>query len=127
MRRAGFTLVEVVIALVILAAGVLAISSSAARMSRAALSAERNAAALQAVQDRITRVLVHPEYADLDSLFDGVEEGVGEMGFTRTTEVERRKVDLDNGEVVDFTEVTVAVDGPHLAEPVVRSTIVGAP
>lgn len=127
MNRSGFTLVEVVIALVILAAGVLAISSSTARMSRAALSAERNAAALQAVQDRLTRVLVHPGYEELDSLFDGVEDGVGAMGFTRTTEVKRRNVDLENGEVVDFTEITVTVDGPHLDDSVIRSTVVGAP
>lgn len=127
MSRRGFTLIEVTVALVILAVGILAISASATRLGRASMYAGSDAAALQAVNDRLSYVLMHPNYAALDSLFSGSESGVPATGFARETEISRHIEDGEDGKTIDFTEITVTVDGPGMASPITRTQTVGAP
>jgi len=126
-RRGGFTVVEVLVALVILATGILATALSTSRLSSSSASAESEAVALQAVDDRLEIVLTAPSYGALDSLFSATEEGVPAQGFTRVTVVDRVQQNLSGGRVLDFTRVTVGVDGPGLAAPIVRSIVRGAP
>ena len=54
MNNKGFTMVEVVISLVILAVAIMGLSSTTARLARVAVEAETRALALQAVEDRIS-------------------------------------------------------------------------
>lgn len=128
MSRSGFTLVEVVVALVILAVGILGMAASAGRLSRMAATAEREARAMEAVHDRLALVMLHPQYGGLDTLFTATEtELQGLPDFTRTTEITRVQEPGVDGRVVDYTVIEVVVAGPLLDGPVIRAAVVGAP
>ena len=127
MNRSGFTLVEVVVSLVILAVGILGISTSVSRLSLTSATVEQRAVALQAAQDRISLILLHPRYGELDSLFSATETDLpGLEGFTRTTFITRIQTPGTGGRVVDFTRITVSVDGALLTSPVTQTVMVAA-
>lgn len=126
--RAGFTMVEVIVALVILSVGVLGVAASAGRLHTAVARSGSEAVAQQAARDRLDRVLLHPRYGELDSLFTAVEDPVdGRDDYRRSTEVSRIVQSVPGGGEVDFTRIVVTVEGPGLREPVVRTAVVGAP
>jgi len=127
MSRSGFTMVEVIIALVILGVGILGLASTAARLTSASSRARQEASAIRAVDDRMSMILMHPDYEALDSLFSGTEDGVPGLssGSTRTTEVDRIRTEA--GDSVDYTRVVVTVNEPRLPEPVSRVSVVAAP
>lgn len=123
--RGGFTLVEITIALVILAAAVLGLSGSAAKLTTAASGAELRALALYSVEDRITEVQLDTRYDQLESLYAGQEtNALGMSGYTRTTTVTH--VTTSGGKPVDYKIVSVVLDGPQLSSPVSRVLIVAA-
>lgn len=125
-RREGFTMVEVIVALVILAVAVLGLSASATTLSTRAVDAELRARALYAVQDRLARVQVDPRYAQLDSLYaDTVPDALGMPGFTLTTTVTH--VVQTNPTPLDYKIVQVVLDGPYLGRAVSRQFVVAAP
>lgn len=124
----GFTLVEMMIALVILTVAILGVAGSTSRMAVQAGNAEVKAQALQAVEDRLARVTMDPRYALLDSIYSGSESSVLDLdGFTRVTDVSTVTVSLPSGKSVSYQKVTVTVDGPYLASEVGRSVVMGAP
>jgi prepilin-type N-terminal cleavage/methylation domain-containing protein len=123
--RAGFTMVEVIVALVILSTAVLGLAGSAARLTTAAAGAERRAQALYAAEDRVGRIEVDGRYALLDSLYAGIENDVPLEGFTRTTTVEH--VNVTDPSPLDYKVVTVVVTGPGLMSPIERNRLVAAP
>lgn len=124
--RAGFTMVEVIVALVILGVAVLGLSASGASLATRAADAELRARALNLVQDRLARIQVDPRYAQLDSLYEGTTAGVlGLAGVTLTTSVTR--VVQTTPSPRDFTLIDVIVAGPPLSEPIQRQLLVAAP
>jgi prepilin-type N-terminal cleavage/methylation domain-containing protein len=127
MNNKGFTMVEVVTSLVILAVAIIGLSSTTARLAQVASGAETRALALQAVEDRISRVRLHPIYQQLDSVFSESDVEVPNMpGYTRTTTLSRiLEPGERDGKYVDFTRITVSVDGPGLEEPISRTVAVG--
>lgn len=128
MRTGGFTLVEIIIALLILTTAVLGIAASTGKMLAPAATAELEFEALQAVEDRLSLIRLEPRYGDLDSLFAGSETSLpGMPGFTRTTTVTRTQQTLTGGKVLDFTTIVVTLDGPGLPAPLYRKLVVAAP
>lgn len=123
--RGGFTMVEVIVALVILSIAVLGLAGSATRLTTSAANAEVRAQATYAAQDRIGRIEVDGRYTLLDSLFEGVEVDVPATGYTRTTTVEH--VNTTSPDTLDYRVVTVEVTGPGLTVPVERTLMVAAP
>jgi prepilin-type N-terminal cleavage/methylation domain-containing protein len=123
----GFTLVEITVALLIFAVAVLGITASAAQLVQLSVGAQGRALALQAVNDRLSLVLISPRYGSLDSLFTKTESNVPTEGHTRVTDVVRSQTVHAGGKVTDYTTVTVTVSGPQVVPPVSRSLIVGAP
>jgi prepilin-type N-terminal cleavage/methylation domain-containing protein len=119
--RAGFTLIEVVIALVILGLVVLAMSSSAGTLIRAAGNDRRDTQAAASADERITKARQWPDYSSLDSL-DRVEANTPQAGWTRTTDVTH----VTAGST-DFKRITVTVSGADLAQPVTRTITLAAP
>ena len=119
--RAGFTLIEVVIALVILGLVVLAMSSSAGTLIRAAGNDRRDTQAAASADERITKARQWPDYSSLDSL-DRVEANTPQTGWTRTTDVTH----VTAGST-DFKRITVTVSGADLAQPVTRTITLAAP
>lgn len=124
--RAGFTIIEVIVALVILAVAVLGLSASAATLASRAADAELRTRALYSVQDRLTQIEVDSRYALLDSLYAGTETAVsGLSGFTRTTTVTH--VLQTTPPRLDYKVVSVVVDGPPLGVPISRQIVIAAP
>lgn len=125
-RQAGFTLVEVIVALVILAVAVLGLASSGARLATTGATAELRALALEGVEDRLARVRLDPRYGGLDTLYAGVDTDLfGIEGMTRTTSVVHVQTAAPGA--VDYRRITVTVTGPLLTPPVSRQLIVAAP
>jgi prepilin-type N-terminal cleavage/methylation domain-containing protein len=127
MDRRGFTLIEMIVAIVILSVGILGLAASTSYMVSAASSAGLRAEALQAVEGQISQIVMDPRYHQLESIYAGEEADLpGLNGITRVTEISHSKTLLD-GRYTDYKVVTVTVDGPGIFEPVSRTVIVGAP
>lgn len=127
-RQAGFTLIEVTIALVILSVAVLGMAASAGVLGRYSADAEVRALAMQAVQDRISLVKVDPRYGELETLYAGSESDLpGLDGFTRTTSVTQVKTTVTGGGTLDYKVISVVVTGERLEQPLSRRFTVGAP
>jgi type II secretory pathway pseudopilin PulG len=126
--RDGFSLVEMIIAILILTGAVLGIASSTGGLIASASETEMEFAALQSVEDRLALIRLDPRYGLLDSIFSGAETGLpGLHGLTRTTRVTRSRVQMDGGTLLDYTTVTVTVSGDRLEDAVSRKLILGAP
>jgi prepilin-type N-terminal cleavage/methylation domain-containing protein len=125
MRRAGFTLVEVMVALVILLGVVLGIAQVTARMVHTVATSDVQLTAVQLAEDRLAQVQLDPDYADLEANYATTESTLpGEPGFTRTTAI----VHFGGaGQPQDYKKVTVSVTGPGLLAPITRTVAVGAP
>lgn len=122
-RTAGFTLIEVLIALTMLTVVVLAMGAATGRFVHTVAVSDRQAAAHQLAHDRVAAVQLHPNYATIDATFSGTETSFPTLtGFTRTTVV-TTVVDTQN----NFKRITVTVNGPGLLQPVARTVSVAAP
>ena len=123
--RSGFSLVEVVVALVILSTAVLGLASSATRLTTTAAAAQVRALAMESAQDRLARVRLDPRYGALDSLYSGTDENLfGSTGLTRTTRVVHI---LRTSPSLDYKQIMVTVTGPTLETPVSRVIVIAAP
>lgn len=127
MNDRGFTLVELIISIVILAVAILALGSSTASLTTVAREAEVNALAIQACEDRIERIRLHPIYQQLDSLYSESQSDIAGMaGFKRSTSITRIIRDGEReGKFIDFTRITVKVEGPGLRSPASRTVSIG--
>jgi prepilin-type N-terminal cleavage/methylation domain-containing protein len=123
-RDSGFTLIEVVLALTILLIVIVGLVSTTGKATHVAVTAERQAAAVELVQDKVDRVRVDPDYAGLDTLYGTTETTFPTLpGFKRVTVVQRI-----NSSGNDFKRITVTVTGPGVAAPGVSRTVtVAAP
>ncbi len=120
---AGFTLVEVLIALAMLSVVLLA---SAASTTKYLGVITRNRMRIQAAalaDAQIAKVRVSPAYDSLTVRFDSTRSGVPFPGYTRSTRVIRTGA----GSTTDVTKIRVTVSGPELSSPVVRYATIAAP
>jgi prepilin-type N-terminal cleavage/methylation domain-containing protein len=126
-NKAGFTLIEVAIAVTILSVALLIVPYAGIKFTRAVADNRiRNEA--NAIADAwIARCRAEPNYAALDSNVTGkcrgTVTGLGSYGFTRTTTV---TTDASLSGVADslndYKRITVVVTGTGL-NPAVRRTI----
>ena len=123
-QRGGFTLIEVIVAMVILAVVLLALATSTGGFVRTVSASDRQAAAIQLAEDRVAAIQMDPNYAGLGS-YAATENTFATLpGMTRTTTV----VTVGGtGQVVDHKRVTVVVSGGGLTAPVQRTITVAAP
>ncbi len=127
MNNKGFTMVEVTISLVLLALVILGLGSTTARLTRVAVDAEAKGLALQAVEDRLSMVRLHPIYQQLDSIYsESGAEVPGLPEYTRSTNLVRIiETGATPGKYIDYTRVTVTVNGPGLSAPISRTVEIG--
>lgn len=124
-RREGMTLIEVMIAITILATAMLAIAAFMGKFAHAvAVSDVRNAASEIASQ-RLEEVKTSPRYSAIDSLYPGtVSLAAPYVGYTLTTIVSHTGGTAPA--LYDYKTVTVVVKNGRLDAPLRRSTIIAA-
>jgi type II secretion system protein I len=121
---AGFTLIEVLLAVVMLAILTLALMSNSAKMIRGVTDDRTRTLAATSADERIARIRVWPTYTTLEATFVAVESNTPLTGWTRTTTMTRTGT---SGGVNDYKRATVVVTGPGLPVPISRSVALAAP
>ena len=117
------TLVEVLVALVLLAGVLLAMGKFTAQLANSTGVARLTATGAQLVADRLETVKSAPRYTAIESLYVATEYPMpGFTGFTRRTLVGR--VGGQPTDSIDYKIVTVEVSNPSLAKPVRKSTVI---
>lgn len=123
--KKGFTLVEVVMALVILTIVILGGFSATAGFMHEVSVGDIEAAALQLADDRISEILMDRNYATLETIYPGTENNFSTLpGFTRSTVVVRIG---GSTATQDHKKITVTVAGPTLTRDISRTITVAAP
>jgi len=122
--REGFTLVEVVVALLLLTVAVLGMGVTASRMATTAARAEWSALAVEAAEDRLVEVRLDPRYEKLDSLFGGTESQILGAGTKRVTSIQHV---TSGNPPVDYKIISVEVTVDQFDTFVSRRIIIAAP
>jgi prepilin-type N-terminal cleavage/methylation domain-containing protein len=126
-NRDGFSLVEVVVALVILAVAIMGAQTMTATMIRTVSTSNAGNAAAQLVEDRIDLIRTDPAYDSLFQKYAGTEASLpGWSTLQRVTQLTRTYDTTATG-ITDFYTVTVSVSGQGLLNPVRRTIVVGSP
>ena len=120
------TLIEIIIALTILAVVVLGMGQFAFNFSRTERQAEARSIAVFLADQRLSEVRASPNYSGIDSIYAGSEATIsGFAGYARTTTV------LHTGgprpQANDYKTITVTVTSRALASPVTKTIVVAAP
>ncbi|MGA9838093.1 MAG: prepilin-type N-terminal cleavage/methylation domain-containing protein [Gemmatimonadaceae bacterium] len=124
--RTGFTLVETVVALIILGFALLGLALFVSRMASAGTASHFLGTANELAADRIETMQTATIYSQLDA-FAGTETnipGPGNAGFTRQTIV--RHVGGGTTDSVDYRIITVVVANPAMANSVRKTTVIAA-
>ncbi len=123
--RAGFTLVEVMVAMMITAVVTVGMGVFMAQFARTVGTANVRATANELVADRLEEVKGATRYSTIDSVYAGTETAIpGYAGFERRTLVTR--VGGLPSDLYDYRVVTVIVSGRNLARPVKKTTMISA-
>jgi len=87
------------------------------------------AAALQAVESRLSTIQIDSRYSDLETLYEGSESSIDGVtyDFTRETSIDRVTTPGAGGRTQDFKRIVVSVSGSFLGAPIVREVVVAAP
>jgi len=124
-NQEGFTLIEAMVALVILAVVLLALGAATGTLVARVTDSGHRATAVELAQDRLNRVQVDPQYDSLEARYASSGDTVpGHPDFTRTTIIDHVG---GSGQNMDYKVVTVQVSGPGLDSAISRTVTVGAP
>ena len=121
--RKGFSLVEVIVALGLLAGVLFGMSAFSMKLAQASAIARIRATASQLISDRLEQVKGAPRYTAIDTLFPGTEENaMGFTGYTRQTMVTR--IGGQPTDTIDYKLITVEVRHAKLPKPVRKTTAI---
>lgn len=121
--RAGMTLVEVLIAVVILGGAVLSMGGYMTQFQRAVSESNARAVGSQLAADRLELVKGWTNYLTLKATYEGTEAVLpGFPGYSRRTVITH--VGGGARDLVDYYMVTVIVTSPRLSTPVKHSTAI---
>lgn len=124
-KRGGFTLIEVMIALVILALVILGLTTATATFVNVVAKGQLRATAIQMAEARIDRIEMDPNYIDLETNYKTTETTFpGLTGYTRVTDISHVG---GAGKSVDYKVITVTVMRTGLPDTIRRTVSVGAP
>ncbi len=123
-NRDGFTLVEVIVASVILTAALLAMAGFSVRYQQVDTSARIVGKAQQAANERLEIVRSAQPYSSLDTMVTTESTMSRYPGYTRVTAVTR--MGGSPTDTVDYKIVTVTVTTPGVARTVKKTSFVGA-
>jgi prepilin-type N-terminal cleavage/methylation domain-containing protein len=121
--RAGMTLIEVIVALVLLTGALLSMGAFIARYAKVTGAVSRRSEANELVADRLEEVKGALRYSAIDSLYAKTEPTLpGHPGLTRQTLVTRTGGAAPS--LYDYKTVTVIVNGPGLTTPSKKTTVI---
>ena len=123
-NRGGFTLIEVVVAAVILTSALLAMAGFTIRYQRSESRARLFTRAQQLASVRLEAVRTAMPYASIDTMAATETTIPGFPGYTRVTTVTR--VGGATTDTLDYRTVTVRVSTPGALQTVAKSSVVGA-
>jgi prepilin-type N-terminal cleavage/methylation domain-containing protein len=125
--RRAFSLIEVIVALLLLSTLVLGSQAYAVRMLHVTGESNLRMQAIQLAQDRIDLIRLDPQFDSLGIRYPATETSIqGHPTFTRTTIVEHTQTTNSTG-TLDFFTVTVQVTAPGLTGPVERTLTIATP
>ena len=122
----GMTLIEIIIALTILAVVVLGMGQFAFNFSRTERQSEARTIAVFLADQRLSEIRSSPNYSGIDSTYGVAEPTIsGFTGYARSTTIVHTggPRPLTN----DYKTVTVTVTAPTLASAVKKTIVVAAP
>jgi prepilin-type N-terminal cleavage/methylation domain-containing protein len=123
--RTGMTLVEVMLAVTILATAMLGIAGFMGRFTRIVAIADIRNTANELASQRLEEIRNAPRYSAIDSLYPGVVAlPAPYAGYSRQTLVTHTGGAASD--LYDYKTITVLVSNPRLGSPVKRTTIVAA-
>lgn len=123
--RGGMTLIEVMMAITILASAMLGIALFMARFAHNVATSDVRNTASELASQRLEDVKTSPRYAAIDTLYPGtVSLSTPYAGYTRTTIVTHTGGTAPA--LYDYRTVTVIVKNGRMPVPVKRSTIIAA-
>jgi prepilin-type N-terminal cleavage/methylation domain-containing protein len=124
MRR-GFTLIELMLAIVILTIVLTGIARYTGQFLHAVTTSTTRTTAAQVATEHIELVKADPSYTTLAASWDGTQNGFpGYPNMTRVTTVSRV---TGTAPPRDYTIITVRVAEPTMGAPVNVTTVVGRP
>ncbi len=123
--RKGMTLVEVMIAVTILATAMLSIASFMGKFARIAAVSDVKNTANELASQRLEEIKNAPRYTAIDTLYPGtVVLATPYVGYTRTTQVTH--TGGGSSDLYDYKTITVTVSNPRLGTPIKRTTMIAA-
>lgn len=125
--RDGFTIVEILLALLLLSFTVMGFQAATGEIIHFAAQSDRQAVAMQLAEDRLDLIRLDPDYGALESRYEMAPTQLQDYpDLTRATEIVRTREQQATG-VLDYVTITVTVAGSGLRAPVARTIVVGAP
>jgi Tfp pilus assembly protein PilV len=119
------TLIEVMIALVMLSTVLLGMATFMAGYGRAVGTSSARATARELVAERLEYVKGATQYPSIEATYGGIETAIpGHPGYLRRTLVMR--VGGRPSDKYDHKVITVVVEGPGLEKPVKKTSVISA-
>ncbi len=122
-NRSGMTIIEVIIAVMLLSGALLGMAAFIARYANVSGTVSRRIEANELVADRLEEVKGALKYAAIDSVYAKTEASItGHPGLTRQTLVTHTGGAAPS--LYDYKTVTVIVNGPGLKTPSKKTTVI---
>lgn len=126
-NRAGFTVIEVILALLLLSFMIMGFQAATGEIIHYAAQSDREAVAVHVVEDRLNLIRLDTDYEPLVTRYTEPATALADLpGLTRATVLDRTLTTTETG-VLDYTAVTVTVEGAGLRKPVHRTIVIAAP
>lgn len=123
----GVTLIEVIIAMVILTVVLLGMGSFAVRFTRTVQQSDARTVAVNLAAQRISEVRSSPNYSGMEASYNGTEATIaGFTGFSRTTQIVRTGGPRPTF-TQDYKTITVSVVAPGITQPIKKTVVIAAP
>ena len=127
VERDGFTIVEILLALLLLSFVVLGFQAATGQIIHYAAQSDRALVASQLADHRLALIRLDPDYEALESRYETVEATIPDFpGLARQTIINRTQA-VQTGGYLDYYRITVVVTGDGLREPTSRTIVVAAP
>jgi prepilin-type N-terminal cleavage/methylation domain-containing protein len=123
----GMTLVEIIVALTILAVVILGMGQFAFNFVRTERQAEARTVAVALADQRLAEIRASPNYAGIDSIYGVAEPTIpGFTGYQRQTTIVHTGGPRPTY-TEDYKTVTVTVTSPALSSPVTKTVVIATP